>query len=154
MPDICSITGITADAPTPGTGTIRFWRKRFNTDITMRRLNFTLNEETIELLNDLAQRYYKGNKSRTIRAALESLAAHTGHEGWIITGYTALRADGETECHICGKEHLRGELLYKPVFQRGRSPHALPSIPREEWLECKHCVERSDLAQEADTHTG
>lgn len=68
----------------------------------MRRLNFTLNEETIELLNDLAQRYYKGNKSRTIRAALESLAAHTGHEGWIITGYTALRADGETECHICG----------------------------------------------------
>jgi len=107
----------------------------------MKRLNFTLNRETVDLLNRLANTYYNGNKSRTVRAALESLASHTGHDGWVITGYTPLRAEREIECHTCGREHEKGELLYRPVFERGRSPQALQSIPQEEWIECLLCVE-------------
>lgn len=107
----------------------------------MKRLNFTLDDETVELLNKLADKFYKGNKSQTVRAALESLATHAGHDGWIITGYTALRTEQEAECHTCGKEHDKGEILYKPVFERGSSPGALQSIPGEDWLECSICVE-------------
>ncbi|MEX0994542.1 MAG: hypothetical protein WD599_03375 [Balneolaceae bacterium] len=107
----------------------------------MKRLNFTLDNDTVALLNKLAEKYYEGNKSQTVRAALESLATHAGHDGWIISGYTALRTDHEAHCHSCGKEHDKGELLYKPVFERGNSPSALHSIPREDWLECSSCVE-------------
>ena len=46
----------------------------------MQRLNFTLDEATVQLLDRLAAKYYHGNKSLTVRAALESLAAHAGHE--------------------------------------------------------------------------
>ncbi len=107
----------------------------------MKRLNFTLDDDTVELLNKLADTFYKGNKSQTVRAALESLATHAGHDGWIIAGYTALRAEQQAECHTCGKEHEKGEILYKPVFERGSSPGALQSIPNEDWLECSICVE-------------
>jgi hypothetical protein len=107
----------------------------------MKRFNFTLDGDTIELLNKLADTFYKGNKSLTVRAALESLATHAGHDGWIIAGYTALRTEEQAECHSCGKEHEKGEVLFKPVFERGNSPGALQSIPGEDWLECSVCVE-------------
>ncbi len=54
----------------------------------MQRLNFTLDKETVASLSELAQNFYQGNKSQTIRAALQSLAFHTGHAGWVISGYT------------------------------------------------------------------
>ncbi|MEX2574123.1 MAG: hypothetical protein WD317_07490, partial [Balneolaceae bacterium] len=85
--------------------------------------------------------YYEDNKSRTVRAALESLATHAGHNGWVISGYTALKADESTECRTCGKEHQKGSLLYKPVFERGSSPEAMKTIPRENWVECSVCVQ-------------
>ena len=44
----------------------------------MQRLNFTLDKETVASLSELAQKFYQGNKSQTIRAALQSLAFHTG----------------------------------------------------------------------------
>lgn len=108
----------------------------------MKRLNFTLDEETIDLLNRLSETYFSGNKSHTVRAALESLAAHIGHDGWVITGYTPLRAPADLNCHSCGKEHQTGDLLYRPVFERGSSPDALQALPEEEWTECPTCVNR------------
>jgi hypothetical protein len=34
-------------------------------------------------------------------------------------------------------------VLYRPVFERGEGPHALPKIPREMWLNCSNCVEQA-----------
>ncbi len=107
----------------------------------MRRLNFTLDQSTISLLERLAETYYGGNKSQTVRAALESLAAHTGHDGWVIAGYTPVQLDGAAACHTCGEAHHEGEVLFRPVFERGHSPAALPHIPMEAWLDCPDCVE-------------
>ena len=108
----------------------------------MKRLNFTFDASTIELLERLAETYYSGNKSQTVRAALESLAAHIGHDGWVITGYTPTRLDDEASCHTCGEAHHEGEVLFRPVFERGASPRALPNIPAEPWLDCPRCVEQ------------
>lgn len=108
----------------------------------MKRLNFTLDNDTVTLLQELADNYYGGNKSQTVRAALESLAAHTGHQGWVISGYTPKEVDGEVECHGCGEAHKEGEVLYRPVFERGKSPTALPQIPTENWLDCPDCAEK------------
>lgn len=108
----------------------------------MQRLNFTLDEATVSLLERLAQTYYGGNKSQTVRAALESLAAHTGHDGWVVTGYTPIQLEGDAACHTCGEEHRPGEVLYRPVFERGKSPRALAHIPAEVWLDCPQCVEQ------------
>lgn len=108
----------------------------------MKRLNFTLDKDTVDLLNELADKFYDGNKSQTVRAALESLAAHTGHEGWIIAGYTPKELDNEISCHGCGEAHEKGEILYRPVFERGKSPKALPQMPSENWLDCPECVEK------------
>ena len=107
----------------------------------MKRLNFTLDDETVNLLEKLAVKYYKGNKSQTVRAALESLASHAGQEGWVIKGYTPLRADHQTQCHECGTDQNKGTILFKPVFERGSSPGAVKRIPSEEWLECPDCLE-------------
>ena len=107
----------------------------------MKRLNFTLDNDTVSLLEDLAEKYYKGNKSRTVRAALESLATHAGHEGWVIAGYTPKELDDENTCHTCGESHNEGEVLYRPVFERGSSPSALSTIPSESWLDCPRCAE-------------
>jgi hypothetical protein len=107
----------------------------------MKRLNFTLDNATVDLLNKLSETYYNGNKSQTVRAALESLAAHQGHDGWIITGYTPIRMDHEASCHTCGSEHAEGNVLFKPVFEKGNSPQAIEHIPSEEWVECQVCVE-------------
>jgi hypothetical protein len=108
----------------------------------MKRLNFTLDEETVGLLNKLAEKYYAGNKSQTVRVALESLAAHQGHEGWVITGYTPLKMDHQVQCHSCGTEHEEGNVLFKPVFEKGRSPGAIKQIPSEDWVECHECIEK------------
>lgn len=108
----------------------------------MRRLNFTLNEDTVALLERLAERYYNGNKSQTVRAALESLATHVGHDGWVIAGFTPVQVDGDVSCHSCGEEHHEGEVLFRPVFERGKSPEALPRMPVEVWLECATCAEQ------------
>lgn len=107
----------------------------------MKRLNFTLDDETVKLLEDLAGKYYSGNKSQTVRAALESLAVHAGHEGWVITGYTPKELEGETNCHGCGESHEKGDVLYRPVFEKGSSPRALSSMPSENWLDCPKCAE-------------
>ena len=53
----------------------------------MRRLNFTLDESTISLLEELAGALHQGNKSQTIRAALQSLSSQNSRGGWIIAGY-------------------------------------------------------------------
>lgn len=108
----------------------------------MKRLNFTLDNDTVNLLEDLAKKFYDGNKSQTVRAALESLAAHTGHHGWVITGYTPKEVEGEVHCHGCGEEHAEGDILYRPVFERGNSPAALPKMPSENWLDCPDCAEK------------
>lgn len=108
----------------------------------MKRLNFTLDNDTVKLLKDLADKYYDGNKSQTVRAALESLAAHTGHEGWVISGYTPKELDDEISCHSCGESHEKGEILYRPVFERGTSPEALTQMPSEDWLDCPQCAEK------------
>ncbi|MDR9418216.1 hypothetical protein [Gracilimonas sp.] len=107
----------------------------------MKRLNFTLDNSTVELLQKLAEKFYDGNKSQTVRAALESLAAHQGHDGWVITGYTSVRTDHEVNCHSCGSEHAEGNIVFKPVFEKGNSPAAISHIPTEEWIECHECVE-------------
>ena len=108
----------------------------------MKRLNFTLDTETVKMLNALSEKYYEGNKSQTVRAALESLASHVGHDGWVITGYTPKELDTAADCHSCGERHRRGEILYRPVFERGKSPEALSSIPAASWLDCPECAEK------------
>ena len=107
----------------------------------MQRLNFTLDEATVELLGHLAERYYQGNKSQTVRAALESLATHLGHEGWVVAGYTPVVIADSAACHSCGEAHGEGEVLYRPVFQRGHGAGALAHLPVEPWLDCAVCVE-------------
>lgn len=107
----------------------------------MHRLNFTLDGATTRLLEELATKYYDGNKSQTVRAALQSLAAHAGHEGWVIAGYSPAIVEDQTACHTCGETHPEGDVLYRPVFERGRGPAALPHLPTESWLDCLSCVE-------------
>ncbi len=111
----------------------------------MQRLNFTLDDATVQLLDRLAQKYYHGNKSLTVRSALESLAAHAGHEGWVVTGYTPIVVEGQTNCHTCGDLHREGDVLYRPVFERGEGPRAMAKIPRENWLDCSNCVEQMPM---------
>jgi hypothetical protein len=107
----------------------------------MRRINFTLDDATIELLEQLAETYYNGNRSLTVRSALESLAAHTGHAGWVIAGYTPVVLADQANCHSCGHVYSSGEVLYRPVFERGRGPTVLAKLPAESWLDCAACVE-------------
>ena len=109
----------------------------------MKRLNFTFDDDTEALLSQIAGAYYAGNKSRAVRAALESLATHLGHAGWIITGYApAVLARAET-CHSCGTAYPEGDTLYRPVFGRGVAPNARPQLPQEPWLDCSRCVEQA-----------
>ena len=115
----------------------------------MQRLNFTLDKETVDLLAELAQKFYAGNKSQTIRAALQSLAAHTGHGGWVITGYAPTELDAATDCHTCGTAYGKGDVLFRPVFERGYSPKAVAALPTESWLDCPDCVNRN-IVEEPD----
>ena len=107
----------------------------------MKRQNFTFDDETTSLLDEIAARYYHSNKSLTVRAALESLATHLGHVGWIIAGYAPAVLDQQQNCHSCGATYPEGGILYRPVFQRGNAPDALREIPQENWLDCSRCVE-------------
>lgn len=106
----------------------------------MKRLNFTLDEETVALLQRIADQYYFGNKSQAVRAAVESLAAHLGHEGWVVAGYVPFSAETEVECHTCHRHFDAGTTLYRPVFRRGRAPNAFRELPMEQWLECRECA--------------
>ena len=107
----------------------------------MKRLNFTFDDETTEMLDQISEIYYHGNKSLTVRAALESLATHLGHAGWVIDGYVAVQVQQGTDCHSCGRTYPEGDILYRPVFKRGHAPNALSEIPRENWLDCSQCVQ-------------
>ena len=108
----------------------------------MKRLNFTLDDDTVALLDELADRFYEGNKSATVRAALEYLSEGM-REGWIIAGYTASSVDADVSCHSCGTPHHAGEVLYSPVFERGASAGAMAALPNETWLDCSDCVVRN-----------
>ena len=112
----------------------------------MKRVNFTFDNETIQLLERLSELYYHGNKSLTVRAALESLAAHTGHAGWVVAGYSPVPLEQQANCHSCGQTYSQGEILYRPVFRRGESRDALPQIPNENWLDCSNCVQHSGVS--------
>ena len=107
----------------------------------MKRLNFTFDTETTHLLEELSGAYYHGNKSLTVRAALESLATHLGHAGWVVTGYAPAVLDQPENCHSCGTGYPSGGILYRPVFGRGTAPDALREIPQEHWLDCSRCVQ-------------
>ena len=107
----------------------------------MERLTFTLDAAAVTLLGELAAKYYAGNKSLTVRAGLESLATHAGHEGWVIAGYTPAVISDELACHTCGARYYQGDVLYRPVFGRGTGPSALPKLPAENWLDCPQCVD-------------
>jgi hypothetical protein len=109
----------------------------------VQRVNFTLDSATLTLLEELAKKFYGGNKSQAVRAALESLAAHTGHAGWVISGYIPMTVQHATSCHTCHNVYRDGAVLYRPVFVRGEGPEALPEIPAEEWLSCVRCVSRA-----------
>jgi hypothetical protein len=109
----------------------------------MQRLNFTFDDATARLLEELAARLYAGNKSQTVRAALQSLAAQAGREGWVVAGYSPAVTGEPVACHTCGATLPGGEVLYRPVFERGHGPGALPSLPTEGWLDCRHCVENA-----------
>lgn len=108
----------------------------------MRRLNFTLDSDTVDLLDRLADRLYDGNKSATVRAALEFLAAGM-KDGWVIAGYSATSLNDDASCHSCGTLHHVGEVLYRPVFEKGTSARARRSLPAESWLDCPDCVGRN-----------
>ena len=110
---------------------------------SMKRLNFTLDSDTVELLESISVQYYDGNKSRAIREALQSLATHVGHDGWVVGGYTPVELTRSADCHTCGTPHGKGEVLFHPVFQRGSSPKALPELPAEDWLDCPDCVQKT-----------
>lgn len=105
----------------------------------MQRLNFTLDKPTVRLLDKLS-RAYGGNKSQTVRVALEFLAHHQGSSGWVIKGYTATRIEEESACHTCGEAHTEGDVLYTPVFELGEGAGALKTLPDEVWFDCNHCV--------------
>jgi hypothetical protein len=76
-----------------------------------------------------------------VRAAIESLAAHLGHEGWVVVGVVPVEVDTDAECHTCHCHFEPGETLYRPVFRKGRAPKAMPHPPREQWLECGDCAQ-------------
>ena len=48
----------------------------------------------------------------------------------------------EATCHTCGVSHHEGEVLFRPVFERGTSLGALAHIPSEVWLDCSGCAEQ------------
>lgn len=106
----------------------------------MKRLNFTVDEETAALLESLANGLFGGNKSLAIRSAVESLAAHSGHSGWVVSGFTPVQLSQETACHCCHENFGAGTTLFKPVFERGVARDALPELPVEQWLDCPSCA--------------
>jgi hypothetical protein len=110
----------------------------------MQRLNFTLDDATVQLLDSLADQRFGGNKSQTVRAALEALAGRMGADGWVVTGYTMVELERAGECHHCGSKRAKGTLMYRPVFERGAGPAAIKALPAKVWLDCPDCVASGD----------
>lgn len=108
------------------------------------RLNFTLDDDTIKLLEFLSDNYYSGNKSQTVRAALEALAINHKHEGWVVAGYTVVDLEQGANCHQCGNAKKSGDVMYRPVFERGHGPNALNELPTHAWFDCPACVSNSN----------
>lgn len=108
--------------------------------VSMRRINFTLDDDIVSLLGSLADQFYGGNRSLAIRAAVESLAAHSGHAGWVISGFTPVQLEAEAKCHCCAAKFHPGETLFRPVFERGVSPTAFKELPTTAWLDCSACA--------------
>lgn len=106
----------------------------------MRRINFTLDEETIGLLGAIADQQFGGNRSRAIRAAVESFGSKLGTEGWVVSGFTPVEVKEPTHCHCCSRVFDLGQTLYQPVFERGASPRALNALPSDQWLDCATCA--------------
>ena len=107
----------------------------------MQRLNFTLDGATVSLLESMAERYYGGNKSLMVRAALESLATHIGYGGWTVAGYTPVQIDSTVECHSCHASYQPGDVLSRPIFERSTGADVLPALPDDNWLDCPSCAE-------------
>lgn len=107
----------------------------------MKRLNFTLKQETVDLLDKIAGKYFDGNKSKTVRIALESLANSLNNPGWVVTGYSPVELNQKANCHMCGTGFSKGRVLYRPVFEKGTGPEAIPQIPAEIWLDCPDCLD-------------
>ena len=78
----------------------------------MQRLNFTLDKDAVTLLKKLASDHYGGNKSHTVRAALERLAADVENVGWIVAGYMPVRIKNAAFCHTCGSSYEGGAILF------------------------------------------
>lgn len=110
----------------------------------MQRLNFTLDDATVGLLDTLSEQRFGGNKSQTVRAALEALAGRSGDAGWVVTGYTSIELDKRAACHHCGGQHARGTVMYRPVFERGAGPQAIKTLPAQIWLDCPDCVAKGN----------
>ncbi len=60
----------------------------------------------------------------------------------MIAGYSPAVIDRAAACHTCGEPHPEGDVLFRPVFERGRGPAALAALPTENWLDCSSCVEQ------------
>ncbi len=111
----------------------------------MQRINISLDTETLELLSTLSERLYGGNRSLTIREALQSLAAHVGQEGWVVRGYVPVAPTPEEACHTCGRAGQQGDVFYRPVFERGSGQAVLAHLPTDNWLECLQCAEQQGM---------
>ena len=94
----------------------------------------------------LADQYFHGNRSLAVRAALESLATHTSQDGRVVAGFIPVVLDEEARCNTCGTQHEAGELLYRPVFERGSGPASLSQIPIRPSLHCPGCLDREEAA--------
>ena len=108
---------------------------------SMHRLNFTLDDETISLLDEMAKTWYSGNRSALVRDALHHFAKCANQNGWIIVGFSPVILNRNTLCHGCGIEFPKGEVLYQPIFQQGIGENAISQLPKEPWLDCARCIE-------------
>lgn len=107
----------------------------------MRRCNFTLDDRTVSLLEQLADERFGGNRSEAIRVAIHSLAGSAeAIPGWVVAGFTPVEIAEKKHCHCCHDEFSQGDTLYRPVFELGKSPNALAHLPSGDWLDCAKCA--------------
>ncbi len=112
----------------------------FKKVISIQRLNFTLDDDTIKLLEDMSKAWYSGNRSALIRDAIHHFAKCAYQSGWIIVGFSPVILNQNTVCHGCGVEYPKGQVLYQPIFQQGIGEHVIDQLPKELWLDCPRCV--------------
>jgi len=111
----------------------------------MQRFNFTLDEETIRLLEEIAKTWYSGNRSALIRDAVHHFAKCACQSHWVIVGFSPVILNRNTYCHGCGAEFPKGEVLYQPIFQQGIGEPAINQLSKEPWLDCASCLEREKI---------